>query len=158
MAVAGLSTLGVTFGYGVESTAGTKPTTFTRLTRINQIGGITLDVEQIDASALEDEVTRYISGRADTGGTFTVTINLTDETEEEWETVFEQAGALTGGKRLWFETIIPGLTKAFFVVAQLPPKFPQPEQGQNGLSTAEINLIVEEYKGLDTKVAFTTGE
>lgn len=158
MAVAGLSTLGVTFGYGVESTAGTKPTTFTRLTRINQIGGIPLDVEQIDASALEDEVTRYISGRADTGGTFTVTINLTDETEEEWETVFEQAGALTGGKRLWFETIIPGLTKAFFVVAQLPPKFPQPEQGQNGLSTAEINLIVEEYKGLDTKVAFTTGE
>lgn len=155
MAVAGLSTLGVTFGYGVESTAGTKPTTFTRLTRINQIGGITLDVEQIDASALEDEVTRYISGRADTGGTFTVTINLTDETEEEWETVFEQAGALTGGKRLWFETIIPGLTKAFFVVAQLPPKFPQPEQGQNGLSTAEINLVVEEYKGLDTKVAFT---
>lgn len=155
MAVAGLSTLGVTFGYGVESTAGTKPTTFTRLTRINQIGGITLDVEQIDASALEDEVTRYISGRADTGGTFTVTINLTDETEKEWETVFEQAGALTGGKRLWFETIIPGLTKAFFVVAQLPPKFPQPEQGQNGLSTAEINLVVEEYKGLDTKVAFT---
>ena len=28
MASAGISTLGITFGYGVETTAGTKPTSF----------------------------------------------------------------------------------------------------------------------------------
>ena len=40
MAVAGLSTLGITFGYGVETTAGTKPTSFKELSRINAIGGL----------------------------------------------------------------------------------------------------------------------
>ena len=64
---AGISTLGITFGYGVESTAGTKPTTFTKLNRINNIAGITIEPEQLDASALEDAVTRYVKGRADTG-------------------------------------------------------------------------------------------
>lgn len=59
---AGVSTLGVQFGYAVETTAGKKPTTFKRLTRINSIPGITIEPEQIDASALEDKVTRYVKG------------------------------------------------------------------------------------------------
>ena len=50
MADYGISTLGVTFGYGVETTAGTKPGTFTQLTRINDIGEISVDTEEIDAS------------------------------------------------------------------------------------------------------------
>ena len=50
MGAAGISTLGITFGYGVESTAGTKPSTFTKLNRINAIGGIAISNEQIDAN------------------------------------------------------------------------------------------------------------
>ena len=46
MATAGISTLGITFGYGTEATAGTKPTSFTQLTRINAIGGVTIEPEQ----------------------------------------------------------------------------------------------------------------
>ena len=52
MAAAGISTWGITFGYGTETTAGTKPTSFKQLTRINAIGGISIEPEQIDASAL----------------------------------------------------------------------------------------------------------
>lgn len=52
--MADLTTLGVTFGFGVETAAGTKPTTFTQLKRCNSIGGISLETEQIDVSALED--------------------------------------------------------------------------------------------------------
>lgn len=48
--VSGLSTLGITFGYGVETTAGQKPSEFTQLERINAIGGISMDTEQIDRS------------------------------------------------------------------------------------------------------------
>lgn len=155
MAVAGISTLGVTFGYGVETTAGEKPTTFTQLTRINSIGGITIDPQTIDASALEDMVTRSVKGRADTGGTWAITVNLTDETTAEWETLISAYKALTGGKRMWFETIFPGLTKSFFVVAQPSDAIPHPSADQNGLATVEINLTIEEYKGLDAKVALT---
>lgn len=102
MASAGVSTLGITFGYGVETTAGTKPTAFTRLTRINAIGGITIENEQIDASAVEDFITRYVRGRGDTGGSFPVTINFTAETVAEWEKLISDYEALTDGKRMWY--------------------------------------------------------
>ena len=153
--ISGVSTLGITFGYGTEDTAGTKPTTFTQLNRINAIGGITIENEQIDASALEDKVSRYVQGRGDTGGSFTVTVNFTSETLAEWKTVLSTYEALTDGKRMWFETIIPGFTDSFFVVAQPPTAIPQPELAQNELLTIEMNLTIEEYKGMDTSVAFS---
>ena len=158
MAAAGISTLGITFGYGTETTAGTKPTSFKQLTRINALGGINIEPEQIDASALEDEITRYVKGRADTGGSFAVTVNFTSDTVKEWQDLITAYKALSGGKRMWFETIIPGIDNSFFVVAQPPEEIPQPEIGQNELLTVEMNLTIEEYKGLDTSVAFTPGE
>lgn len=158
MAAAGISTLGITFGYGTETTAGTKPTSFKQLTRINALGGINIEPEQIDASALEDFITRYVKGRADTGGSFPVTVNFTSDTVTEWQNLITEYKALSGGKRMWFETIIPGITNSFFVVAQPPEEIPQPEIGQNELLTLEMNLTIEEYKGLDTSVAFTPGE
>jgi hypothetical protein len=158
MAAAGISTLGITFGYGTETTAGTKPTSFKQLTRINALGGINIEPEQIDASALEDAITRYVKGRADTGGSFAVTVNFTSDTVKEWQDLITAYKALSDGKRMWFETIIPGITNSFFVVAQPPEEIPQPEIGQNELLTVEMNLTIEEYKGLDTSVAFTPGE
>ena len=65
--LAGLSSLQVKFGYAVESTAGTQPTSYKWLERCNNISGIELPVETIDASALEDTVTKYIAGRQDSG-------------------------------------------------------------------------------------------
>ena len=59
---------------------------------------------------------------------------------------------------MWFETVIPGITKGFFVVAQPPEDVPHPAIDQNSLLTVEFNLIIEEYKGLDTKVELTPGE
>ena len=158
MAAAGISTLGITFGYGTETTVGTKPTSFKQLTRINALGGINIEPEQIDASALEDEITRYVKGRADTGGSFAVTVNFTSDTVKEWKDLITAYKALSDGKRMWFETIIPGVTNSFFVIAQPPEEIPQPEIGQNELLTVEMNLTIEEYKGLDTSVEFTPGE
>lgn len=154
MALAGVSTLGITLGYGVETTAGTKPTTFKRLYRINSIGGITIENEQIDASALEDMVSRYVQGRADTGGSFAVSVNFTPETNAEWsEVIQEYTTAKESGLRMWFEVVIPGFDEAFFVVAQPPTAIPQPEIGQNELLVVEMTLTIEEYLGMDTKVA-----
>lgn len=159
MALAGLSTLGITFGWGVETTAGTKPASFKQLTRINSIGGITIENEQIDASALEDLVSRYIQGRGDTGGSFPVSVNATPETYAEWEEVIEAYNtAKETGKRIWFETIIPGFEEAEFVVAQPPTKIPSPEKTQNELLIVEMNLTIEEFIGMNTKVEFEAVE
>lgn len=154
---AGISTLGITFGYAMETTAGTKPSAFKQLNRINSIGGINIENEQIDASALEDLVSRYIQGRGDTGGTFPVGVNYTNETLAEWEEVISDYNAAKGtGKRMWFQTIIPGFEKAEFVVAQPPTKIPSPEKNQNELLVVEMNLTIEEFIGMETKIPFTT--
>ncbi len=153
MAVAGLASLGMRLGYAVESTKGTKPTAFTGLSRINTVGGITIDPETIDASAVEDRITRNIKGRANTGGSWAVTVNITDDTITEWTTLIAAYKALSDGKRMWFELYHPDLEKAFFVIAQPPEDIPMPEISQNVLLTVDMNLTIEEYKGLDTKVA-----
>lgn len=159
MAVPGLSTLGITFGYGVETTAGEKPTTFTQLSRINELGDATAEPEAIDASALEDFYTRNISGRTTVSDTYTVTVNWTPDTLAEWEKVLEEYKKLEGtGKSMWFETITPGFTKAEFIKAQPPSVLPVAPKGQNELLIVEINLILEDLVGFDTKVAFTPGE
>ena len=59
---------------------------------------------------------------------------------------------------MWFETIIPGIDKALFVIAEPPESIPQPEIGQNELLTVEMNLTIVEKKDPDTKVDFTPGE
>lgn len=155
---AGISTLGITFGYGVETTAGTKPTSFKQLHRINKLGGISISNEKIDASALEDFVKRYVQGIGDTGGEFPVTVNFTQETKKEWADVISAYKALTGGKAMWFETVIPGFDESFFIVAQPPTAIPQPELDQNNLLTIDMNLTIDDYKGMETTVALTTGE
>lgn len=156
--ISGLSTLGVVLGYAVETTAGTKPEAFTALDRINGIGGLSMDPETIDSSALTDSITRYVMGRADTGGSFTVTVNVTSETIAQWEAAFTaSATGRAANKRTWFEIYHPSMTNAFFVAGYLPTKFPIPETSQNSLWTVEIGIVVDELVGLDTAVAPTAG-
>lgn len=144
---AGLSTLGVTFSYGVETTAGIKPTSFTLLHRINSIGEVTVEPESIDASALEDKTTKNIAGRDTVSDSMEVSVNKTNETIKEWQQVIKDYEALTGGKRMWFQTITPGFDEAEFVVAQPPSTLPISSKEQNSLLTMAINLIIEEMVG-----------
>lgn len=155
MALAGISTLGISLSFGVEATAGTKPATFSTLTRINAIGGITQDTEQIDASALEDTSSKYIAGRADTGGTVSVTVNLTQDTISEWETlIIAYNTAHANNLQVWFQVYSTGLgSDAFFFIAEPPQDIPMPESSQNELWTVEIPLAIVDYIGLDTKVS-----
>ena len=154
MALPGISTVGIKLGYAVgDLGAANKPNAFTLLTRINAIGNIAMDVEQIDASALEDEVSKYIAGRADTGGTVSITVNVTDDTIEEWEAVFTASkGATAQGKSVWFENWSPSRQKAFYFCAQTPPVFPMPSEDQNALETVEIVLTINEVIGWDTAI------
>ena len=157
--IPGFSTLGIKFSYGIETTAGTKPTAFTLLERCSEIAGITLETEQIDVSTLEDYVSRYVAGRQDTGGTWEVTFNITDETVEQLESMMEaSATAQQSGKQTWFQVSHPDMSKAFFVIAQPGTQIPLPDMAQNEAMTGAISLVISEYKGLDTKVEPTAGE
>ena len=151
--ISGLSTLGVTCSYAVETTAGTKPAAFTALDRINSVGGITMDVEKIDSSALEDYATKYVAGRADTGGTWDIGVNFTSETADQWgDLITAYNTAAAAGKQLWIQVQVPNQSDAFFVIAQPPQQLPMPEIGQNELLVMTVSMTVVEYKGWQTKV------
>ena len=156
-AMARLTTLGVTFGYGLETTAGQKPATWTQLEEASSIGGITLDTEQIDVSALEDYITHYAAGRQDTGGTWEVEFIMDPQKSvDQIKTLYEEsATARAAGKATWFQVQFPDMSDAFFVVAECGREIPMPEIAQNEAATMSISLIIAEYKGLDTKVAWT---
>lgn len=158
MATAGLSTLGITLSYGVETTAGQKPTAFKLLTRINEIDGVSVTPEAIDASALEDPTTRNVAGRDTLTDSVNVTVNRTTETIKEWTDLIAAYKGLTGGKRMWFQEITPGLSDAEFFVAQPPSILPISGKSQNSLLTMEIPLVLEEMIGTSAKVEPTPGE
>lgn len=154
--IAGISTLGSLTGYAVETTAGVKPTTFKMLHRINTSDEIAIETETIDASALEDMIERTIAGRGSTGGTFGVTVNVTDETITEWETLIQEyETAKTAGKAMWYEEYFPSLEKAFFTKIEPPTVIPKPAREQNGLLTVTMTLTINEYVGPDTAVVPT---
>ena len=156
--LSGLSTLNVRFAYGVEETAGVRPATFNWLERCNNISGIELPVENIDASALEDLVTRYIAGRQDTGGEWSVTFNFTPEVQAQLEKMisdYNTGKAAATPLQTWFEVYHPTMSKAFFVIAEPPQKLPMPEMGQNELLTMDVTFTIVEYKGLDKAITPT---
>lgn len=149
MAVSGLSTLNMRLAYGAYSSNTSLPASVTAMGRINSIGEIALSQESIDASAIEDTVTQYVEGRSDTGGEWTVTVNITDETVQEWEAI--------KGTTQWFEVYHPNLSKAWFIAAAVPARLPLSAVDQNGLLTMEISLVCKFYHGLDTKIAPSGG-
>lgn len=105
------------------------------------------------ASALEDLVTKKVAGRQDSGDTWAVTFNYTEEVETQLTTMISAYNtAKASNLRTWFEVYIPNATNAFFVVAEPPQKLPMPEFGQNALLTIELGLAIQDYKGTDTAV------
>ena len=150
-----VTTLGIRLGYAIETTIGSKPAAFIELGDVSSIGGINLDQERIDISALADTITRYAKGRQDTGGSWEVSFLCDpDGSVEQLKTLFASAaaGAATG-KRTWFEVVIPNMNDAFFVVADVGDNIPMPEINQNEALVIPLSLVVQEYKGLSAKVA-----
>ena len=148
----GLSTLGITFGYGVGSS---KPATFTQLDRIASIGELAVTPETIDISCLEDLTSVFTRGRGTISDNIPIVVNWEDETMAQWDDVLDDFNNRSSGESMWFEIIVPGMTKAAFFTADPPTALPIPSIEQNGAFTNTINLVAKELKGWDTKVAFS---
>lgn len=148
---AGLSTLGITFGYAVGSS---KPSSFTQLERIVSIGEMSIQNETIDVSCLEDLTSKFVRGRGSVTDSIPVVVNWTDEVEAQWDACLTAFNNRTTGQSMWFEIIVPGKTKAAFFKAQPPTALPIPTMDQNVSFQNTMNLTVEELVGWDTKVNF----
>ena len=147
----GISTLGIKLGWAAATgSVDTIPSSgVQQLHRINGTSEINIEPETIDASALEDYIEQSVAGRSSTGGTYTITVNETDTTQDEWEDVFTSS-ASNGG--VWIEEWSPNLAKANWIFVQTPPKYPKSAKEQNGLQTVEISCTIVSYYGLGTAV------
>ena len=148
--MADVTTLGVKFGYAVEATIGTRPASgYIQIPRCKSIGGVSLTPEQIDVSCLEDLISKYADGRADTGGTWETSFH-SDAITALGTLLTAAATAKADGKGVWFVVWIPGLTKSFFVKAAVPSKLAMGEIGENSALEIPLSLTIEEYLGLET--------
>lgn len=144
-----ISTLGVTLKYAPEATAGERPTTgYTQLPRCKSIGGVALTPEKIDTSCLEDLVSQYAPGRADTGGDWPLVFHSGGM--DAIKTMLSTYAALTGGKDMWFAVCFPSLADAYYVKAAPPAKLALGDISDNSPLEIPVNMTLEEIEGYAT--------
>ena len=137
-----ISTAGVTFGYAVEATAGTRPETgYTLIPDVKEIPEMNPEPETLESTTLaETEFKTYIEGLKDLGGALSFLANYTTELEEVWATlVSAYKTAVAADKSVWFEVKHPKLEKSVFFTGQ-PSAMGLPAMSVNNI--LETNLYI----------------
>lgn len=137
-----LSTAGVTMGYAVEATAGTRPTTgYTLIPDVKEVPEMNPEPETLETTTLaETEYKTYIEGLKDLGGALSFLANFTEDLETKWAAlVAAYKEAAEEGKAVWFEIKHPKLEKSVFFAGQ-PSAMGLPAMGVNAV--LETNLYI----------------
>ena len=139
-----LSTIGVHLYYGVESTAGTRPTAksaYTELVGVKSIPSMNPAPDNLDTTTLnEEEYKTSIPGLKDLGGSLGFTFNMSQELKDAWDAlVTADATARASGKATWFYIDVPGLTEGLFFKGQ-PSAMGLPEMGVNSVLEVENSI------------------
>ena len=137
-----ISTAGVTFGYAVESTKGTRPTTgYILIPDIKEIPEMNPEPETLESTTLaETEFKTYIEGLKDLGGALSFLANYTTELETAWAALVTAYKTADGtGKSIWFEVKHPKLDKSVFFTGQ-PSTMGLPAMAVNNI--LETNLYI----------------
>lgn len=131
-----INTAGVKLAYGVETTKGTKPTSFTLIPDIKAVPEMNPEPSALETTDLsQTEYKTYIQGLKDLGGALGFTANYTEELEGVWAGLVEAfATAKAEGLNTWFEVIHPALTKAVFFTG---------EPSAQGLPAMEVDSVLE---------------
>ncbi len=132
-----LSTAGVTVGYAVETTAGTRPTTgYTVIPDIKEVPEMNPEPEALESTTLsETEYKTYIEGLKDLGGSLSFTANFTSALQTAWATLVSAAKtAKEADKATWFEIKHPDLEKSVFFSGQ---------PSAMGLPGMSVNSVLE---------------
>ena len=148
-----LSTAGVTVGYAVEATAGTKPTTaFTVIPDIKEVPEMNPEPETLETTTLaETEFKTYIEGLKDLGGALSFLANYTTELETAWSALITAyKTAKTSGKAVWFEVKHPGLEKSVFFTGQ-PSAMGLPAMSVNSILETNLYITPTNAPAWDTK-------
>lgn len=152
-----LSTAGIKFGYAVESTSGTKPTTgYTYIPELKEIPEINPEPSLLETTTLDEtEFRTYIAGLKDLGSALTFTANLTEDFKTAWETlVSKYETAKASGKATWFVVRYPGITESCYFTGE-PSTLGQPGAAVD--SVQEVNVYITPTSAPEYATAPTEG-
>lgn len=157
-----ISSAGVQIFYAPESTVDTCPSTGFKQKAssgtlniadyVTGVSGLGADYDMYDVTPLsETSRHRFIKGLQNNDGSIELSANINPTSRADWGKIVAEFAALTGGKCLWFEFILPGDSDGFFVRAEpMPMRFPDVEAGS--AVQGAIQLIENKCTGFATKI------
>lgn len=137
-----LTTAGVTIGYAVEQTAGTRPTTGYKLIHdLKEVPDFNPEPEGIESTDLEaKEYKTYVDGLKDMGGALAFLANFTQQLQDAWDALItEYDEAAAAGKKTWFEIQHPNLKKSVFFAGK-PSRMGLPSMSVNSILEASVYI------------------
>ena len=155
-----VSTIKSKVKWAFETVAGVRPTSgYETLPDVVEAPDIDFDLTTMDCSNIMDEVTRYMDGRLDPGGTKQFKFNHTDGIIAKWNTICTQAvGKLAEGKRLWFEYAYPTGNNSFYWCG-MPKTFGNSGITGNAVSQLTGNVVfngTEQWQPKSTQIALAS--
>lgn len=129
-----LSTIGVRVGFAYESTAGTRPSTYTNIPGPKSIPEFNPEPNSGETTSLNnEEYTSYMPLLKDLGGALGIGFGMSQELLDTWETICDTTETNeASGKRTWITIYHPQLSKALFIPIK-PTRL--------GLSAMEVNSV-----------------
>lgn len=156
-----LSTIGMIFGWGVETTKGKKPTEFKEIEECISVGGASMSVESIDVTCIKNTRKKYTKGLEDAGDSLPTTFNYSDTFLEQWgEMLTASKEAAKTGLATWFTVYHPNRAKACFYIVE-PGTPGKPEVTVGGAYQVEVGNTLVDLPDDDVAVkptAPTSGE
>lgn len=142
MAGQALSSIGVTFGYGL-GTLTTAPTTWKEIEECVSIGGVEVTQEKLDATPLKSKRKKYVAGHEDTGGELQTVFNDSDEFEKQWGEMLTAYDGRTTNQVMWFCAYHPSKAKMRVYIVE-PGSIPAPEYAVgNVLQYTITNTLID---------------
>lgn len=157
-----ISSAGVQIYYAPESAVDTMPSTgfkqkATAATLniadyVTGISGLGADYDMLDVTPLsETSRHRFVKGLQSNDGSVEFNANINPTSRADWGKIVAEYAALTGGKSLWWEVILPGDTDGFFFRGEpLPMRFPDVEAGS--AVQGAVQIVENKCTGFATKI------
>ena len=157
-----ISSAGIMIYYAVESALDTCPNTGFKQKAtggtlniadyVTGISGLGADYDMYDVTPLsETERHRFVKGLQNNDGSISFNANINPTSRADWGKIVTEFSALTGGKSIWWEVIMPGDTDGFFFRGEpLPMRFPDVEAGS--AVQGAVQIVENKCTGFATKI------
>lgn len=157
-----ISSAGVKIYYAPESSVDTCPSsgfkekatsaTLNIADYVTGISGLGADYDMLDVTPLsETSRHRFVKGLQNNDGSVEFNANINPTSRADWGEIVAEFAALTGGKSLWWEVILPGDTDGFFFRGEpLPMRFPDVDAGS--AVQGAVQIVENKCTGFATKI------